>query len=209
MDEHQAIARLKQGDPGGLEALVNRYQLQAVHAAYLIVRDRATAKDVVQAAFLQAAGKIGQFDDRRPFGPWFLRSVVNAAVKAARQSSHLASLDEEEEKEPFSQAAWLADPQPGPETQLEMNETSRSIWKALEKLSPEYRAAVVLRYFLDMSESEMVEKLGRPLTTIKWRLHMARERMKVLLHSLRPETDPPPGAITKPPAAEGSEQEQS
>ena len=47
MDERQAIARLKQGDLGGLEFLVRTYQLQALHAAYLIVQDRDLAEDIV------------------------------------------------------------------------------------------------------------------------------------------------------------------
>ena len=82
MEEQKAIARLKRGDISGLEALVRKYQVQAVRAAYLIIRDRALAEDIVQAAFLRAYERIGQFDAGRPFGPWFLRSVVNDAVKA-------------------------------------------------------------------------------------------------------------------------------
>ena len=190
MDEQQAIARLKQGDLSGLEALVHRYQVQAVHAAYLIVRDRPLAEDVVQSAFLRAAEKIGQFDSRRPFGPWFLRSVVNAAVKIAKKHQRLVSLDIDEETVNSSSAGWLADPQPDPETQAEINDTSQYIWQALEKLSPEYRAAIVLRYFLELSEIEMVEKLNQPLTTIKWRLHSARQRLRALLHPLRPDSEP-------------------
>jgi len=83
MEEHEVIARLKRGDIAGLETLVRKYQVQAVRIAYLITRDRALTEDIVQAAFLRAYERIGQFDAERPFGPWFLRSVVNDAVKAA------------------------------------------------------------------------------------------------------------------------------
>ena len=55
MDDRIAISRLKQGDLTGLESLVNRYQVQAVHAAYLIVYDRPLAEDVVYAAFVRVA----------------------------------------------------------------------------------------------------------------------------------------------------------
>jgi DNA-directed RNA polymerase specialized sigma24 family protein len=58
MKELQAIARLKQGDLSGLEALVNQYQALAVHTAYLIVADRSLAEDIVQSAFLKAAKKL-------------------------------------------------------------------------------------------------------------------------------------------------------
>ena len=85
MDEAEAIVRLKQGDIGGLEALVQRYQLPALRAAYLITHDRSLAEDVAQAAFLRAYERIDQFDVERPFGPWFLRSVVNDEVKVARR----------------------------------------------------------------------------------------------------------------------------
>jgi DNA-directed RNA polymerase specialized sigma24 family protein len=54
MDERRAVERLKTGDIGGLEALVRSHQTRAVRAAYLILRDRALAEDVVQAAFVRA-----------------------------------------------------------------------------------------------------------------------------------------------------------
>ena len=54
MDDSEAIAALKRGEVGGLEALVRRYQLRALRAAYLIVRDQALAEDLVQTAFLRA-----------------------------------------------------------------------------------------------------------------------------------------------------------
>jgi len=68
MEEQEAIARLKRGDISGLEALVRKYQVQAVRAAYLITHDRGLAEDIVQAAFLRAYERIGQFDAGRPFG---------------------------------------------------------------------------------------------------------------------------------------------
>ncbi len=67
MDEQQAIARLKQGDLNGLEFLVQQYQVQAVHSAYLILGEDPSAQDVVQAAFLKVARKINQFDFAIPF----------------------------------------------------------------------------------------------------------------------------------------------
>jgi DNA-directed RNA polymerase specialized sigma24 family protein len=54
MEERGAVERLKRGDVGGLEALVKKHQTRALRAAYLIVRDRALAEDVVQEAFLMA-----------------------------------------------------------------------------------------------------------------------------------------------------------
>ncbi len=80
MDEKQAIQRLKNGDIGGLEFLVSRYQEKAVRMAYLITRDVGMAEDVVQDSFIQAYRSIDGFDWARSFEPWFLRSVANASV---------------------------------------------------------------------------------------------------------------------------------
>ncbi len=185
MEEHEAIARLKRGDIGGLEALVRKYQVQAVRAAYLITRDRALAEDIVQAAFLRAYERIGQFDAGRPFGPWFLRSVVNDAVKAAARRERHVSLDSPEGEEP-SLAELLADPSPGPADLLEAAEIRQAVWAALGRLPPAQRAVIIQRYYLDLSEAEMADKLACPQGTVKWRLHAARKRLRALLRPLWP-----------------------
>jgi RNA polymerase sigma-70 factor (ECF subfamily) len=177
--DQPAIACLKQGNIAGLAALVQKYQVEAVHTALLIVRDRDLAEDIVQDAFLQAYRKIGQFDDRRPFGPWFLRIVINAALKAANRQKRSMPLEEPEDG---SRAVeWLIDPSLDPEILVVTSEMRETVWRALWQLTPEQRAAVVLRYFLDKDESEMIQELNRPLTTIKWWLHAARQRLRKLL----------------------------
>ena len=177
MDERSAIARLKQGDIGGLETLVRGYQVRAVRAAALITHDRAQAEDIVQNAFIRAYERIHQFDETRPFGPWFLRSVVNDAVKAFSRSKVTVALDDPGEP------VMLSDPAPGPDELLERAETEAAIWQALAQLPPEQRAAVVLRYYLGLSEAEIADDQAAPKGTVKWRLHAARERLRGLLRS--------------------------
>src|SRR5437867_2966684 len=94
MQESEAIALLKKGDIGGLEHLVLGYQMRAVRAAYLTTRDLALAEDIVQSAFLRVWERIEQFDAQRPFGPWFMRIVVNDALKATVRRDRTLSLDE-------------------------------------------------------------------------------------------------------------------
>lgn len=182
-NEKQAIAHLKHGNLSGLAVLVQAHQVKAVHAALLIVRDQGTAEEIVQEAFLQAYRKIGQFDERRPFGPWFIRSVIHAALKTAERQKRVETLDEPQEGAQI--AAWLIDPGLAPQEVVETAEFREAVWKALAKLTPNQRAAVVMRYFLDESESEMVRQLNRPLTTIKWWLHSAREKLKLNLRPLQ------------------------
>lgn len=187
MEEQDAIMRLKQGDIAGLEALVRRYQVQAVRTAYLVTRDLPLAEDIVQAAFLRAYERIGQFDAARPFGPWFLRSVVNDAVKAARRYERQVPLGDCEERsgDQVSLADTLADQGAGPADLLEAAELRQAVWQALGQLPPSQRAVIVLRYYLELNESEMADALACPKGTVKWRLHAARGRLRTLLDSLR------------------------
>ena len=188
-DEAQAIAALKRGEIAGLELLVRRYQLRAIRAAYLVLRDRAQADDIVQTAFLRAYDRIEQFDASRSFGPWFLRSVLNDAIKAASRQSRLVSLDASAAAGDDDQAVLadlLADPAPGPEALAESAELQAAVWRALGQLAPAQRGAIVLRYYLNLSESEMSVHSGSPPGTVKWRLHSARERLRTLLWAAAP-----------------------
>jgi RNA polymerase sigma-70 factor, ECF subfamily len=182
LEEKLAIARLKQGDLDGMEPLVKRYQVLAVSAAFLIVRDPKLAEDIVQDAFLHAAEKIDQFDESRPFGPWFLRSVINASTKAVRKQKRFIPLDGTSDEETTKVADWLIDPDQHPEQIIETQETRQVVWKALEELTAEQRAVIVMRHFLDMREAEITDELDRPLTTIRWRLKTARNQLRKILH---------------------------
>ncbi len=183
MEDQNAISRLKHGDLNGLETLVIHYQVQAVHAAYLILYDRSLAEDVVQAAFVKVAERIHQFDDERPFAPWFFRIVVNDALKLAKKQKRSVSLDEQLDEPTAHLANWLVDSDPHPEQLVEQKEIRQVILKAISSLPPGQRAVIVMRYFLDMSELELSTKMGRPLSTIKWWLRDGRKRLRGLLET--------------------------
>lgn len=173
--EQEAVARLKSGDIGGLQSLVSLYQVRAVRASFLICGDVALAEDVVQAAFLRAYERIGQFDEGRAFGPWFLRSVVNSTLGVVRGRRSV----------PFSDVPDLMVPagmsSPTPEELIEAAETREAVWATLVQLAPGQRAAVVMRYYLELSDAEISERLDVPPGTVRRRLHDARKRLRVLL----------------------------
>ncbi len=178
MDEQQAIQRLKQGDIGGLEVLVDRYQAKAVRTAYLITADAALAEDVVQEAFVRAYGAIRSFKSGRSFEPWFLRSVVNASIKAIRKARREVQIGDEPEPQAFIDLCAQMDSVEG---QVESAELQRRVWAAMNSLSARQRAVIVERYFLDMSEKDMAAELNAAPGTIKWLLNAARKRLRILL----------------------------
>lgn len=180
MNEHQAIARLKRGDIGGLETLMQGHQVRAVRTAFLITRDRALAEDVVQAAFVRVYDRIAQFDPNRAFEPWLLRIVTNDAVKAATRRERFVPLHAPGDVEQTLNKL-LGNNQSGPEAAAEAAELQQAVWSALGQLSPDQRAVIVRRYYLDMNETEMADDLDVPHGTIKSRLRAARQRLRTLL----------------------------
>ena len=178
MDEQKAIQRLKAGDIGGLEFLVDRYQVKAVRTAYLITRDLGLAEDVVQDAFLQAYHAIRGFNAARPFEPWFLRSVVNASIKLMKKSERIVQFGDETDESVLVDLVMRVN---SIESQAEFAEVQSQIWDAMQKLSPRQRAVIVQRYYLEMSEAEMAKGSGTAAGTIKWLLNAARARLRSLL----------------------------
>lgn len=181
MEEKRAIDRLKGGDIGGLETLAEQHYTHAVRTAFLILRDRSLAEDVVQGAFVRAYEKIASFDATRPFTPWFMKIVVNDAVKLASRRERTVSFYQGDTEDLLGR---IADPGRSPHELAEEAETSRRVWRALEQLPPAQRAMVVQRYYLGMSEAEMAGSGAVSSGTVKSRLNRARQK---LLKLLRPQ----------------------
>ena len=179
MDDLQAIQRLKDGDIGGLETLVKRYQAKAVRTAFLITQDETLAEDVAQDTFVRIYHHINHFDPSRPFEPYLLRSVVNAALNVAKKGRHLSMEGDLHQVEGLlSQAASV-------ESDVEYIQLKQRIVAALARLEPRQRAVVIQRYYLEMSEKEMAVALDAPPGTIKWLLNRARARLQDLRGSER------------------------
>jgi RNA polymerase sigma-70 factor (ECF subfamily) len=184
MDEEEAILKLRDGDIHGLEVLVKKYQLKAIRAAYLVTHDRAMAEDIVQSAFIRTCDRIDTFVSSRPFGPWFLRCVVNDAIKALNRQKRFLSLDDVERNRKHISHNSSGYSEPGLTPRLVAAETREVLWEALRKLPPKQRAAIVLRYYLGLSIREIANEVDAPEGTIKWRLYAARKRLKIMLKTI-------------------------
>lgn len=181
MNEHDAIALLKKGNIIGLKTLVQDYQVKAVRTAYFIIQDKRLAEEVVQEAFLRVYERIKQFDEKRPFSPWFFRIVTNLAIKAAKKEVRVFSLDNSIKDTEETILELIPDKLPKLDDTIAMHQLQNEVRQALDKLTPKQRSVIGMRYYLDMSEAEMSDKLNIAPGTIKWHLHAARERLRTLL----------------------------
>ena len=102
---------------------------------------------------------------------------MNDAIKAIQRRDRTTTLDRAED-------TGGRDESTDPEAAAVLNEERKAVHEALARLTPAQRGAVVMRYFLDLSEAEMVERTGRSQGTVKRHLHDARARMKRLLQGI-------------------------
>ena len=170
MTEQDAVALCRAGDPAGLATLVALHQDDAVRLAALITRDRQLAEDVAADAFLLAFRRIGSFDPARPFRPWFRRVVATTALKGLAARRGEVSLDD---------AGSLPGPDGDAAAWVAAQENRATVRWALRALPAKQRAAIVLKYYAELSEPEIARVLGVPRGTVKSRVFNGLARLRL------------------------------
>jgi RNA polymerase sigma-70 factor (ECF subfamily) len=162
----RVIDRCRDGDRDAFDEVVARYGLQVLRTARLIVREDALAEDVCQETFLKAWRRIGSLRDEDP-GPWLTRIAANESISAWRRRHRFDVLTERIGR-------FGANP-PTP-----VSEDRLDLARALDRLSPELRAAIVLHYYHDLSVEQTAAALGVPIDTLKSRLKTALRQLRQL-----------------------------
>ena len=150
--------------------------------AFGVLNNREAARDAAQEAFIKAYREIVNFHGDSKFKTWLYRVTVNAAIDEARKRKPLQSLDaprEDDEGGPPEMA--LPDTSPGAREHVYQGELRDWISAAIELLSPEHRAVLVLREFQELSYEEIAETLGLQMGTVMSRLFYARKKLAQIL----------------------------
>jgi RNA polymerase sigma-70 factor, ECF subfamily len=160
-DERAWVRGAQAGSASDFEALFRSYWPSAFRAAYIVVHDAAAAEDIAQEAFLAAIRALDRFDRRRPFGPWLHRIVVNRAIDWARRRALRGEVE-------------LV------ETPADTNapELGENVIEAMQRLSPEHRAVIVLRHLLGYTPGEIARMLDLPRGTVNSRLRRGLDDLK-------------------------------
>jgi RNA polymerase sigma-70 factor (ECF subfamily) len=156
------VRRLQHRDPRALGELYDRYGRIAFSLILRIVRDAGTAEDLVQETFLRVWNRVGGFDaEKGAIGPWLLAVARNRAIDYLRSASgrERNALELEETDHP----ALYRDM----EAEIFHSDRARRVKAALQKLSPQHRQVIELAYFEGLSQTEMAERMGQPLGTVK------------------------------------------
>ena len=168
MDQRDLVERAKRGDHDAFEALAGPLVSRLDAAARLILRDQELAHDAVQDGFIRAWRNLPALRDPDRFDAWLRRLVVNSCLDITRRRRRRAI---EVELSPLDSAA-------GADIATLIADRDR-LDGALRHLEPEWRAIVVLHYFLGMPLPEIAATLGIPLGTAKSRLHRSLGLMRI------------------------------
>jgi RNA polymerase sigma-70 factor (ECF subfamily) len=161
-------------DDAALAELYDRFGRVAYGLALRILRDEALAQDAVQEAFLAVWRSADRFlAERAKASTWILTLVHRRAVDLVRREERRRGEPLEGAPEPVSSATA--------EDEATLDFQRRVVQEALKRLPDEQREALELGYYGGLTQSEVAERLGQPLGTIKSRMFAGLSRLRDLL----------------------------
>jgi RNA polymerase sigma-70 factor (ECF subfamily) len=182
-EDRELVRRALEGSEPAFEALVVKLQSAVLNLAYRVVRDWDEAQDVAQEAFVRAHGALDRYDRNYPFKVWLFRIATNLAIDHLRKR-RAGTVSIDAPRQPGGdEGGWdIADAGAAdPGEDVEAVERRAILERALAKLPPLMRAAIVLRHVEDLSYEEIAATLQLPLGTVKIRIHRGREALAKIL----------------------------
>lgn len=176
-DEQRLIAECLRGRSAAYGELIRPYQDRLFNTVYRLVGNAEDAQDVVQEAFIHAYQSLGQFKGDARFYTWIYRIAINAAISHRRRRRVVLSIHRSptgrEDHEPPDRSEYNR-----PGHALEQAEQERRVQEALDRLSPEHRAVLVLRDMEGEPYETIAQIVGVPIGTVRSRLHRARFELR-------------------------------
>ncbi|MDI1344570.1 MAG: sigma-70 family RNA polymerase sigma factor [Pseudolabrys sp.] len=167
------IARIAGGDRLAMQVLFARHHVRVYRFVLRLVRNEATAEDLISEVFLDVWRQAGKFEGRAAVSTWMLSIARFKALSALRKRPE-AELDDET-------AEQIEDQSDDPETTLAKKDKSSQLRQALEKLSNDHREIIDLVYYHEKSVEEVAGIIGIPEATVKTRMFYARKKLSELL----------------------------
>jgi RNA polymerase sigma-70 factor (ECF subfamily) len=171
--DEELIGRIAGGDRLAMQVLFARHHVRVYRFVLRLVRNEATAEDLISEVFLDVWRQANRFEGRSQVSTWLLAIARFKALSILRRRS------EEELDEAAAEA--IEDPSDDPAVALQKKDRSTVLRKCLDALSAEHREVVDLVYYHEKSVEEVAEIVGIPEGTVKTRMFHARKKLAELL----------------------------
>ncbi len=181
------VRRCIAGEAAAWEEIVQRYHRRIYNICYRFSGSQDQAQDLTQEVFIKMYGSLKSYDSQRAaFMTWMTTITRNLLVdyfRKSKQERMTDSLDaapsEHEDAMPLSER--IPDKALPPDARVQSRETKEAVHRALQKLSPDLREAVILRDLQDMDYREIATVLRVPEGTVKSRINRGRAELARLL----------------------------
>jgi RNA polymerase sigma-70 factor (ECF subfamily) len=192
--DEQLLARCTAGDAAALRLLFERHQRPLAEYLHRVLADREDAEEAVADVFLKVWRSAASFQGHAAVRNWLYRIATHTALdrlrRRKRQPATAASLSGLGDRD----LHLTAPPDGEPETMLlDADRRARdrhALYRALAQLDPRDRTLITLHYFSGCSYEQLCEITGDSLSSVKSRLHRARQRMRARFEAFRESHDP-------------------
>ena len=171
----QVLQRALAGDQEAFTVVVDTYQTPVYNLCARMLGDGIEAEDAAQETFWRAYQALHRYDRQRPFATWLLSIAAHYCIdRLRRRRLSFISMDQGEDGETIELQDAGA---PNPEAEVVRHEQREQMQGFLQKLNSVDRAAIILRYWHDCSETEIAAALHLTVSAVKSRLHRARREL--------------------------------
>ena len=167
-EDHLIIRRAKHGDLHAFSTLVRNYKIYVYKTAFGILQNNSDAEDVTQETFLKVYQSLRSLRNEETFPTWIARIAVRTALDLVKKNQRIQTYD------PQTESSHLIVDEAMPDARMELD-------FALEKLSPDHRAILVLREIQGWDYEQISRVLEIPIGTVRSRLYHARTQLRQIL----------------------------
>jgi len=169
--EKNWLQQSREGDHTAFENLIRSYQIMIHSVTYRMTGSMADAEDLTQETFIRAFQQLASYRGEAKFSSWLCRVAMNACLNWRQREARRAEVHQQ----------WAGESSPEnfyDETSEAIDEQSRNVQEALNRLPAKQRAAIVLTVYEEMNHAEAARALGCSEATVSWRVFAARGKLK-------------------------------
>lgn len=172
MNDIDIVIQAQKGDDVAFSKLIKACKENLYKIAFAYLKNEEEALDIVSDTIYKAYMNINKLENPQYFNTWITRILINNAINRLKKNNRIILIDEYEKIEGFN--TQLSD--------IEFDVSRRvDLYSAIDQLNVKSKSIIILKYFQDMTISEISEVLKIPEGTIKVYLHRALKKLKIEL----------------------------
>jgi len=182
-EDETLVARAQRGEASAFDVLVERYKQRLYATVYHMTGNHEDANDLVQDAFIKAYKSLQSFKGQSSFYTWIYRIAINRTInflKRRKDRGHLSLNNVQSDVETDPDYVELMS-HVTPRREVGLNELQEKLNEALQKLSEEHRAVVIMHDVQGMTHADIAKATGCSEGTVRSRLYYARQQLQGLL----------------------------